>query len=41
MTPAVVALDIVEVDAKADTTGITVDVAAQCLLAAAAGLALR
>ena len=39
--PSVVAVDIVEVDAQADTPGITVDVAAQCLLAAAAGLALR
>ena len=39
--PSVVAVDIVEVDAQADPQGITVDVAAQCLLAAAAGLALR
>lgn len=39
--PKVVAVDIVEVDAQADVGGITVDVAAQCLLAAAAGLAGR
>ncbi|MPZ72188.1 MAG: hypothetical protein GEU74_02995 [Nitriliruptorales bacterium] len=39
--PKVVALDIVEVDAGADPDGRTVDVAAQCLLAAAAGLATR
>ena len=39
--PQVVAMDIVEVDAEADVGGITVDVAAQCLLAAAAGLAVR
>lgn len=39
--PSVVALDIVEVDAAADPSGLTVDIAAQCLLAAAAGLALR
>ena len=39
--PAVVAIDIVEVDAEADVGGVTVGVAAQCLLAAAAGLALR
>ncbi len=39
--PKVVAVDIVEVDAEADVGGITVDVAAQCLLAVAAGLAHR
>ena len=39
--PKVVAIDIVEVDAQADRDGITVDVAAQCLLAAAAGLGGR
>lgn len=39
--PLVTGLDIVEVDAAADTTGGTVDVAAQCLLHAAAGLASR
>lgn len=39
--PAVTGLDIVEVDASADTSGGTVDVAAQCLLHAAAGLAAR
>lgn len=39
--PAVVAIDIVEVDAQADVGGITVGVAAQCVLAVAAGLALR
>jgi len=39
--PRVTGLDIVEVDAVADTTGVTVDVAAQCLLHAAAGLASR
>ena len=39
--PKVVAIDIVEVDAQADVGGITVDVAAQCLLAAAAGLGGR
>lgn len=39
--PKVVAIDIVEVDAQADVGGRTVDVAAQCLLAAAAGLAGR
>jgi formiminoglutamase len=39
--PAVTGLDIVEVDAAADADGRTVDVAAQCLLHAAAGLAAR
>jgi arginase family enzyme len=39
--PLVTGLDIVEVDAAADTMGRTVDVAAQCLLHAAAGLASR
>ena len=38
---AVVGIDIVEVDASADVTGITVDNAALCLLHAAAGLAMR
>ena len=38
---AVVGIDIVEVDAEADRDGRTVDVAAQCLLHAAAGLAAR
>ena len=37
----VVAVDIVEVDAAADVGGVTVDIAAQCLLAVAAGLASR
>lgn len=39
--PAVIAVDIVEVDAQADIDGRTVDAAALCLLAAAAGLVLR
>jgi arginase family enzyme len=39
--PAVTGVDIVEVDAAADPDGRTVDVAAQCLLHAAAGLAAR
>ncbi|MDQ1727326.1 MAG: formiminoglutamase [Frankiaceae bacterium] len=39
--PSVRAIDIVEVDATADPTGITVDLAAMCLLSAAAGLAAR
>lgn len=39
--PAVVGIDVVEVDAQADRDGRTVDVAAQCLLHAAAGLAAR
>lgn len=39
--PAVTGIDIVEVDAAADPQGLTVDVAAECLLHAAAGLASR
>jgi arginase family enzyme len=39
--PSVRAIDIVEVDATADPTGATVDLAAMCLLSAAAGLAAR
>ena len=39
--PAVRAVDIVEVDATADPTGVTVDLAAMCLLSAAAGFATR
>jgi arginase family enzyme len=39
--PVVTGLDIVEVDAADDASGCTVDVAAQCLLHAAAGLASR
>ena len=39
--PAVIAVDIVEVDAQADVSGTTVDMAALCLLGAAAGLAQR
>jgi arginase family enzyme len=39
--PAVRAVDIVEVDATADPTGVTVDLAAMCLLSVAAGLAAR
>ena len=39
--PAVCAVDIVEVDATADPTGVTVDLAAMCLLSVAAGLAAR
>ncbi len=39
--PAVAGIDIVEVDAMADHAGRTVDIAAQCLLHAAAGLAGR
>ena len=39
--PVVTGVDIVEVDAAADAGGRTVDVAAQCLLHAAAGLAAR
>jgi formiminoglutamase len=35
------AVDVVEVDATRDPTGITVDLAAMCLLSAAAGLAAR
>ena len=38
---AVRAIDVVEVDATADPTGITVDLAAMCLLSAAAGLVAR
>ena len=38
---AVRAVDVVEVDATADPTGITVDLAAMCLLSAAAGLVAR
>ena len=39
--PSVIAADIVEVDAEADVGGITVDIAAQCLLGLAAGLTGR
>ena len=39
--PKVRAVDIVEVDATADPTGVTVDLAAMCLLSAAAGLCAR
>ncbi|MDT7538285.1 MAG: formiminoglutamase [Actinomycetota bacterium] len=39
--PAVRAVDIVEVDASADPTGVTVDLAAMCLLSVAAGFAAR
>jgi arginase family enzyme len=39
--PAVRAVVIVEVDATADPTGVTVDLAAMCLLSVAAGLARR
>jgi arginase family enzyme len=39
--PSVRAIDIVEVDATADPTGVTVDLAAMCLLSVAAGLAAR
>ncbi|HUR14343.1 MAG TPA: arginase family protein [Mycobacteriales bacterium] len=39
--PAVRVVDVTEVDAAADAHGVTVDVAAQCLLSAAAGLAAR
>jgi arginase family enzyme len=38
---AVRAVDVVEVDATADPTGVTVDLAAMCLLSAAAGFANR
>jgi hypothetical protein len=34
-------VDVVEVDATADPTGVTVDLAALCLLSVAAGLAAR
>lgn len=40
-SPAVVAVDVVEVDAAADERGRTVDLAAACLLRVAAGLAAR
>lgn len=39
--PSVRAIDIVEVDATTDPTGATVDLAAMCLLSAAAGFAAR
>jgi formiminoglutamase len=39
--PSVRAVDIVEVDASTDQTGVTVDLAAMCLLSVAAGLAAR
>jgi arginase family enzyme len=39
--PAVRAVDVTEVDAAADVGGVTVDLAAQCLLSVAAGLAVR
>lgn len=39
--PAVRAVDVVEVDASADPTGCTVDLAAMCLLSVAAGFASR
>lgn len=39
--PVVRAVDIVEVDASADPSGVTVDLAAQCLLSVAAGFAAR
>ena len=39
--PAVRVVDITEVDAAADLDGVTLDVVAQCLLSAAAGLAAR
>lgn len=39
--PAVRAVDIVEVDASADVNGVSVQLAAMCLLTAAAGLAVR
>lgn len=39
--PAVRVVDVTEVDASADVGGVTVDLAAQCLLSAAAGLATR
>lgn len=39
--PAVRVVDVTEVDATADPRGVTVDVAAQCLLSVAAGLAVR
>jgi arginase family enzyme len=39
--PAVRAVDVTEVDAAADPAGVTVDLAAQCLLSVAAGLGVR
>lgn len=39
--PAVRAVDVVEVDTTADPTGVTVDLAAMCLLTVAAGLSTR
>ena len=39
--PAVRAVDVVEVDATAEPPGVTVDLAAMCLLSAAAGFAAR
>jgi formiminoglutamase len=39
--PRVRAVDVVEVDASADPAGVTVDLAAMCLLSVAAGLATR
>lgn len=39
--PSVRAADVVEVDASQDPTGVTVDLAAMCLLSLAAGLAAR
>jgi arginase family enzyme len=39
--PLVRAVDVVEVDATADPTGVTVDLAAMCLLSVAAGFAAR
>lgn len=39
--PNVRAVDVVEVDARADPTGVTVDLAALCLLSVAAGFAVR
>jgi formiminoglutamase len=39
--PAVRSVDVVEVDATADPTGVTVDLAAMCLLSVAAGFAAR
>ncbi|MFN2524396.1 MAG: agmatinase family protein [Mycobacteriales bacterium] len=39
--PAVRAVDVVEVDATADPSGVTVDLAAMCLLSVAAGFATR
>lgn len=39
--PTVVGVDVVEVDATRDPTGVTVDLAAACLLSVAAGVATR